>query len=88
MVDRRGRAASEQRTPTSATTCSTASTATCSSAGIIDPVKVTRSALENAASIAGMILTTEALDHRHAREEAGAAGGMPGGMGGMGGMDY
>jgi chaperonin GroEL len=55
-------------------------------AGIIDPAKVTRSAVENAASIAGMILTTEALISDKP-EEKGAAGG--GGMpGGMGGMDY
>ncbi|MGB5982462.1 MAG: chaperonin GroEL [Nonlabens sp.] len=55
--------------------------------GIIDPKKVTRVALENAASVAGMILTTECalVD---IKEEGGAAGGgMPGGMpGGMGGM--
>jgi len=52
-------------------------------AGIIDPAKVTRSAVENAASIAGMILTTEALIS-DAPEKAGAnGGGMPGGMGGM-----
>ena len=50
-----------RRTPTSATTCSPTSTSTCSRPGIIDPAKVTRSAVENAASIAGMILTTEAL---------------------------
>ena len=53
-------------------------------AGIIDPVKVTRSALQNAASIAGMFLTTDALI-TDAPEEQGA-GAMPGGMGGMGGM--
>ena len=53
-------------------------------AGIIDPVKVTRSALQNAASIAGMFLTTDALI-TDAPEEEGA-GGMPAGMGGMGGM--
>ncbi|NTU84711.1 MAG: chaperonin GroEL [Chloroflexales bacterium] len=51
--------------------------------GIIDPVKVTRSAVQNAVSIAGMILTTEALI-TDLPEEKGA--GMPGGMGGMGGM--
>jgi len=53
-------------------------------AGIIDPVKVTRSALQNAASIAGMFLTTDTLI-TDAPEEEGA-GAMPGGMGGMGGM--
>ena len=56
--------------------------------GIIDPVKVTRSAVQNAVSIAGMILTTEALI-TDLPEEKGSGGGMPGGMGGMGGgMDF
>jgi chaperonin GroEL len=55
-------------------------------AGIIDPAKVTRSALQNAASIAGMLLTTEACV---ADEPEKDAPGMPGGggMGGMGGME-
>jgi chaperonin GroEL len=53
--------------------------------GIIDPAKVTRSAVENAASIASMILTTDALISDKP-ESAPAGGGMPGGMGGMGGM--
>jgi chaperonin GroEL len=53
--------------------------------GIIDPTKVTRSAVENAASIAGMILTTEALITDIPEEKPA----MPaGGGGGMGGMDY
>jgi chaperonin GroEL len=56
-------------------------------AGIIDPAKVTRSAVENAASIAGMILTTEALISDKP-EKSGAAGNGMNGMGGMGGMDY
>ena len=56
-------------------------------AGIIDPAKVTRSALENAASIAAMILTTEALITDIPEKNAGPAM-PPGGMGGMGGMDY
>ena len=54
-------------------------------AGIIDPTKVTRTALQNAASIAGLLLTTEALIVEK-KEPAGAAqggGGPPGGMGGM-----
>jgi chaperonin GroEL len=59
-------------------------------AGIVDPAKVTRSAIENAASIAGMILTTEALITD--KPEKAAAPAMPGGgmdgMGGMGGMDF
>jgi chaperonin GroEL len=56
-------------------------------AGITDPAKVTRAALQNAASIAALVLTTEALV-ADKPEEAGAGGGMPdmGGMGGMGGM--
>jgi chaperonin GroEL len=55
-------------------------------AGIIDPTKVTRLALENAASIAGLLLTTECVVSEEPSEEGGAQGGMPGGMGGMGGM--
>ncbi|KIL35745.1 molecular chaperone GroEL [Cohnella kolymensis] len=55
-------------------------------AGIIDPVKVTRSALQNAASVAAMFLTTEAVIADKPEKDK-AAGGMPGGMGGMGGMD-
>jgi len=54
-------------------------------AGIIDPVKVTRSALQNAASIAGMVLSTDTLITDSPEEES-AAGAMPGGMGGMGGI--
>jgi len=56
-------------------------------AGVIDPAKVTRAALQNAASIASLLLTTECLI-ADKPEEGGAGGGMPdmGGMGGMGGM--
>ena len=53
-------------------------------AGIIDPAKVTRAGLQNAASIAAMVLTTECLVADEPEPEG--AGGMPGGMGGMGGM--
>ncbi|MCP9285901.1 chaperonin GroEL [Bacillus safensis] len=55
--------------------------------GIVDPTKVTRSALQNAASVAAMLLTTEAIV-ADKPEEGGSGGGMPdmGGMGGMGGM--
>ena len=52
-------------------------------AGVIDPAKVTRTALQNAASIAGLMLTTEAMIADVA-DEKGEHGGMPGGMGGMG----
>ena len=55
------------------------------SAGIIDPTKVVRSALQNAASIAGLMLTTEALISEVPEDDKKAA--MPGGGGGMGGMD-
>jgi len=58
-------------------------------AGIIDPKKVTRNALENASSIAALLITTEAVITEIPEEEkaqAGMPGGMPpGGMGGMGG---
>jgi chaperonin GroEL len=55
-------------------------------AGIIDPVKVTRSALQNAASVAGLILTTEAIITDKPEEEKPMPAGPGGGMGGMGGM--
>ena len=55
-------------------------------AGLIDPVKVTRSAVENACSIASMILTTSALVTDIPEKEKAPAGGGDGGMGGMGGM--
>jgi chaperonin GroEL len=58
-------------------------------AGVIDPAKVTRSALQNAASVAGLLLTTEATvaDKPEKKEvPAGAGAGHGGGMGGMGGM--
>ena len=60
-------------------------------AGVVDPKKVTRTALQNAASIAGLLLTTEALVTELPEKEKPAPGGGPGGpggMGGMGGMDY
>ncbi|AVO48667.1 chaperonin GroEL [Melaminivora suipulveris] len=55
--------------------------------GILDPTKVTRTALQNAASVASLLLTTEAMIAEAPKEES-AGGGMPdmGGMGGMGGM--
>jgi chaperonin GroEL len=58
-------------------------------AGVIDPAKVSRLALQNAASIAGLMLTTEALvadikeDDKAAAGAGGHGGGAPGGMGGM-----
>ncbi len=58
-------------------------------AGVIDPAKVVRTALEDASSIAGLLITTEAMvADKPAKEGAAAGGGMPdmGGMGGMGGM--
>ena len=57
--------------------------------GILDPAKVTRLALQNAASVAGLLLTTEAMiAELPKKDEAPAMGGGGGGMGGMGGMDY
>jgi chaperonin GroEL len=65
-------------------------------AGVVDPVKVTRSALQNGASVACLLLTTESLvadlpskdkkDDHHDHDHGGGMGGMGGGMGGMGGM--
>jgi chaperonin GroEL len=57
-------------------------------AGIVDPTKVTRTALQNASSISGLLLTTEALVTELPEKEKPLPGGGPGGMGGMGGMDY
>ena len=54
--------------------------------GVIDPAKVVRTALEDAASVASLLITTEAMIADRP-EPKGAAGGMGGGMGGMGGMD-
>ncbi len=55
-------------------------------AGVIDPVKVTRIALQNAVSIAGLLLTTDCLVTEKPKEKEEMPGGMPPGMGGMGGM--
>jgi len=56
-------------------------------AGIIDPTKVVRLALQDAASVAALLVTTEAMvTDRPEKNGGGAGGGMPGGMGGMGGM--
>ena len=59
------------------------------SKGIIDPTKVVRVAIQNAASVAALLITTEAMVAEVPKKNAGA-GGMPpgGGMGGMGGMDF
>ncbi len=61
-------------------------------AGIIDPVKVVRIALQDAASVAGLIITTEATiaeaPKRERRRRRRHGGGMGGGMGGMGDMDF
>jgi chaperonin GroEL len=56
--------------------------------GIIDPAKVVRTALQDAASIAGLMVTTEAgIAESPKKKDGGMPGGMGGGMGGMGGMD-
>jgi chaperonin GroEL len=59
-------------------------------AGIVDPAKVVRTALQDAASVAGLLITTEAMIAEAPKKEHGHShGGMPGGgMGGMGGMDF
>ncbi|EIL93962.1 MULTISPECIES: chaperonin GroEL [Rhodanobacter] len=58
--------------------------------GILDPTKVTRSALQHAASVAGLAITTEAIVAELPKKDEGHShgGGMGGGMGGMGGMDF
>ena len=59
--------------------------------GIVDPVKVVRTALQDAASVAGLLVTTEAMIAEAPKKESaggGMPGGMGGGMGGMGGMDF
>src|SRR5690606_30406233 len=56
-------------------------------AGIVDPTKVVRTALQDAASVAGLLITTEAMIAEKPKKETAGAG-MPGGMGGMGDMDY
>ena len=56
------------------------------SAGILDPAKVVRIALQDAASVAGLMITTEAMIAERPKKDAPAM--PPGGMGGMGGMDY
>ena len=55
--------------------------------GVIDPAKVVRTALQDAASVAGLLITTEAMIADKPEPKGQAGGGMPGGMGGMGGMD-
>ncbi len=57
-------------------------------AGIVDPAKVVRAALQGAASVAGLLITTEAMIAEAPKKEAGPAMPGGGGMGGMGGMDY
>ena len=54
--------------------------------GIIDPTKVVRVAIQNAASVAALLITTEAMVAEVPKKNAG--GGMPAGGGGMGGMDF
>ncbi len=57
-------------------------------AGIIDPTKVVRSALQDAASVAGLLITTEAMVAELPKKESAPAGGGAGDMGGMGGMGF
>ena len=57
-------------------------------AGVIDPTKVVRTALQNAASVAGLLITTEATVAELPEDKAAAPAMGGGGMGGMGGMDF
>ncbi len=58
-------------------------------AGVIDPAKVVRTALQDAASVAGILITTDAAVADAPKKGGGGSGGMPGGgMGGMGDMDF
>jgi chaperonin GroEL len=57
-------------------------------AGIIDPTKVVRIALQDAASVASLLITTEAMVAERPKKESAPAMPPGGGMGGMGGMDY
>ena len=74
---------------TSASTRRPASTATWCEMGVLDPTKVARFALQNAASVASLMLTTEAMVAESPKDEKpmGGGGGGMGGMGGMGDMD-
>ena len=57
--------------------------------GVLDPTKVTRTALQNASSVAGLILTTDCMVSELPEDKkGGGAPDMGGGMGGMGGMDF
>jgi chaperonin GroEL len=58
------------------------------SSGIIDPTKVVRTALQDAASVAGLLITTEAIITEAPKKDSAAPMGGGGGMGGMGGMDF
>jgi chaperonin GroEL len=58
------------------------------SKGIIDPTKVVRCALQDAASVAGLLITTEAMVAERPKMDSGTPVMPGGGMGGMGGMDY
>ena len=55
--------------------------------GVIDPAKVVRTALQDAASVAGLLITTEAMVAEKPKKETPMPAGGPGGMGGMGDMD-
>ena len=57
-------------------------------AGIVDPAKVVRTALQDAASVAGLLITTEAMVAEAPKKESAPAMPGGGGMGGMGGMDF
>ena len=74
------------RTPTTATTPERVEYEDLVAAGVIDPTKVTRTALQNAASIAGLMLTTEAMISEIPEKKEAGGGGHQHGGGGMDGM--
>ena len=80
---------SEQKSPTFGYNAQTGEYQDFVTAGIVDPTKVVRVALQNAASVAGLLITTEAMiADRPKKDEAPMGGPGGGGMGGMGGMDF
>jgi chaperonin GroEL len=87
IIDTVRRTATEKKNPNIGFNVLTGEYTDMIKAGVIDPVKVVRGALENAASIAAMILTTDVLI-TDLPEKDKAPAMPPGGMGGMGGMDY
>src|SRR4051812_16163443 len=79
---------SENKSPTFGFNAQTEEYGDMLQAGIVDPAKVVRAALQGAASVAGLLITTEAMIAEAPKRESAPAMPGGGGMGGMGGMDY